>query len=31
MVDSILCTLYHDDPDGISGNEDCGQMSAWYA
>lgn len=30
LVDSILCTLYHDDPDGISGNEDCGQMSAWY-
>jgi predicted alpha-1,2-mannosidase len=30
LVDSILYTLYSDRPDGISGNEDCGQMSAWY-
>jgi predicted alpha-1,2-mannosidase len=30
MVDRILNELYHDDPDGLSGNEDCGQMSAWY-
>jgi hypothetical protein len=22
--------MYHDAPDGLSGNEDCGQMSAWY-
>ena len=22
--------LYTDEPDGLSGNEDCGQMSAWY-
>lgn len=22
--------MYHADPDGLSGNEDCGQMSAWY-
>jgi predicted alpha-1,2-mannosidase len=22
--------LYDDKPDGLSGNEDCGQMSAWY-
>lgn len=22
--------FYHDHPDGIIGNEDCGQMSAWY-
>ena len=22
--------LYHDAPDGLSGNEDVGQMSAWY-
>lgn len=21
---------YSDNPDGLSGNEDCGQMSAWY-
>ena len=26
----ILTTLYHDRPDGLSGNEDVGQMSAWY-
>jgi predicted alpha-1,2-mannosidase len=26
----ILNTMYHDDIDGLSGNEDCGQMSAWY-
>jgi predicted alpha-1,2-mannosidase len=29
-VDEILTTLYKNKPDGISGNEDCGQMSAWY-
>ena len=26
----ILNELYSDQPDGLSGNEDCGQMSAWY-
>jgi predicted alpha-1,2-mannosidase len=26
----ILHELYKDSTDGISGNEDCGQMSAWY-
>ncbi|WP_370390031.1 GH92 family glycosyl hydrolase [uncultured Winogradskyella sp.] len=26
----ILTELYQNAPDGISGNEDCGQMSAWY-
>ncbi len=30
LVDSVLYTLYHNDPNGLSGNEDCGQMSAWY-
>ena len=29
-VHQILTTLYHNAPDGVSGNEDCGQMSAWY-
>jgi len=29
-VQEILTTLYSSKPDGISGNEDCGQMSAWY-
>jgi predicted alpha-1,2-mannosidase len=26
----ILTELYSNQPDGLSGNEDCGQMSAWY-
>jgi predicted alpha-1,2-mannosidase len=30
MVRRILDTLYAPAPDGLSGNEDCGQMSAWY-
>jgi predicted alpha-1,2-mannosidase len=29
MVHRILSTLYRNNPDGLSGNEDCGQMSAW--
>ena len=29
-VDSIQGTLYQNKPDGLSGNEDCGQMSSWY-
>jgi hypothetical protein len=29
-VYEILTELYTNDPEGISGNEDCGQMSAWY-
>jgi len=29
-VHQILTELYNNDPDGVSGNEDCGQMSAWY-
>jgi predicted alpha-1,2-mannosidase len=29
-VNQILTELYQNTPDGISGNEDCGQMSAWY-
>ncbi|MFC2128490.1 GH92 family glycosyl hydrolase, partial [Bacteroidota bacterium] len=29
-VNEILSTLYSNTPDGISGNDDCGQMSAWY-
>ena len=27
----ILDTQYNTTPNGLSGNEDCGQMSAWYA
>ena len=30
LVDSVLYSLYSAQPDGLSGNEDCGQMSAWY-
>ncbi len=30
ICDSILHTLYTATPDGLAGNEDCGQMSAWY-
>lgn len=30
LTDRVLQTLYLAEPDGISGNEDCGQMSAWY-
>lgn len=26
----ILDNFYKNDPDGLIGNEDCGQMSAWY-
>ena len=25
-----MATMYLDAPDGLAGNEDCGQMSAWY-
>lgn len=30
MVHRILNELYTDQPDGLCGNEDCGQMSSWY-
>ncbi len=29
-VHSLLETMYSNSPDGLQGNEDCGQMSAWY-
>jgi predicted alpha-1,2-mannosidase len=29
-VRQIMTTMYGDTPDGLVGNEDCGQMSAWY-
>ena len=29
-VRQVLGTMYHDDPVGMEGNEDMGQMSAWY-
>ena len=30
MVDSIQRSMYRNAPDGLAGNEDCGQMSSWY-
>ena len=30
LVHQIMEDLYSDARDGLSGNEDCGQMSAWY-
>lgn len=29
-VREVMATQYRDAPDGLSGNEDMGQMSAWY-
>jgi predicted alpha-1,2-mannosidase len=29
-IRQIMDTLFDDTPEGLSGNEDCGQMSAWY-
>ena len=29
-VDKITKELYSNSPDGLSGNEDCGQMSSWF-
>ncbi|MCX6134240.1 MAG: GH92 family glycosyl hydrolase [Ignavibacteriales bacterium] len=30
IVRRILDSLYTPEPDGLCGNDDCGQMSAWY-
>jgi predicted alpha-1,2-mannosidase len=30
LANEIMTTMYSDQPDGLCGNEDCGQMSAWY-
>jgi putative alpha-1,2-mannosidase len=29
-VNKVMTEQYRDNPDGLAGNEDCGQMSAWY-
>ena len=29
-IDKIFKEMYSIHPDGLSGNEDCGQMSSWY-
>ena len=30
QVRETMASQYHNGPDGLSGNDDCGQMSAWY-
>lgn len=30
LLRHVMTDLYHDTPDGLCGNEDVGQMSAWY-
>ncbi len=30
LVKKIIQEFYNNSPDGLIGNEDCGQMSAWY-
>jgi predicted alpha-1,2-mannosidase len=30
LIDQICKQFYNDTPDGMTGNDDCGQMSAWY-
>lgn len=30
QVRATMASKYHNSPDGLSGNDDCGQMSAWY-
>jgi predicted alpha-1,2-mannosidase len=29
-VRQVMDEMYHPTPDGLCGNDDCGQMSAWY-
>ncbi|MCD2324352.1 GH92 family glycosyl hydrolase [Sphingomonas sp. IC-56] len=30
MIRRLLTEMYKADPDGVIGNDDCGQMSAWF-
>jgi predicted alpha-1,2-mannosidase len=30
LTNEIMRDLYFNNPNGLAGNEDCGQMSAWY-
>ena len=30
LAHKVMTEMYHNAPDGLIGNEDCGQMSAWY-
>ncbi|MCK9203743.1 MAG: GH92 family glycosyl hydrolase [Bacteroidales bacterium] len=29
-IRQVVNTMYRNEPDGLCGNDDCGQMSAWY-
>ncbi len=30
LAHKVMTEMYKNEPDGLIGNEDCGQMSAWY-
>ncbi|MCU4177039.1 glycoside hydrolase family 92 protein [Marinilabiliaceae bacterium N1Y90] len=30
IIKTLVDDYYHNRPDGLMGNDDCGQMSAWY-
>jgi predicted alpha-1,2-mannosidase len=30
LIREVFDKFYHPKPDGLCGNDDCGQMSAWY-
>ena len=30
LIRQVCSTMYRDEPGGLPGNDDCGQMSAWY-
>jgi len=30
IIKTLVDDYYHNEPDGVKGNDDCGQMSAWY-
>lgn len=30
VIKDLVDNYYHNSPDGLKGNDDCGQMSAWY-
>lgn len=30
IIKTLVDDYYHNKPDGLMGNDDCGQMSAWY-
>lgn len=30
IIKTLVEDYYHNEPEGVKGNDDCGQMSAWY-